>query len=191
MSDYVEKRRIIQAAPIRNDRVVESYHHDAVVNEPSGMSGGAVAALVLSSIALAVLITLLIMTNQQRGTDEQLAQERARAAEAQQQIPQQQQPSVVVVPQSPTTSAPAAAPAPEPAAAAGAPTNTEIEIDVRGRLLDDADLRSLPIEIKAASGGVVTLSGDVPNEKLKLQAERLAAKVKGVRSVINNIVVEP
>jgi len=189
MSDYVEKRRIVQAVPIRSDRVVESYHHDAVVNEPSGMSGGVVAALVLSSIALAVLITLLIMTNQQRSTDEQLAQERARAAEAQQQPPQQQQPSVVVVPQSPTTAGPAQAPASEPSAA-GAPTNTEIEIDVRSRLLDDQELKALPIEVKA-SGGVVTLGGDVPNEKLKLQAERLAGKVKGVRSVINNIVVEP
>jgi osmotically-inducible protein OsmY len=41
------------------------------------------------------------------------------------------------------------------------------------------------------SGGVATLSGDVPTEQLKARAERLASRVKGVTSVTNNIVVKP
>ncbi|HSB10837.1 MAG TPA: BON domain-containing protein [Blastocatellia bacterium] len=191
MGDYIEKRRIVQAVPVGSDRVVETRHHDAVVHEPRGISGGAVAALVLSGIALAVLVTMLIANNQQRDTDEELARERARAAEA----AQQPQPSVVVVPQAQPMPVPAPATAPTPApsehaAAATAPTNTEVEIDVRSKLLNDPDLHSIPIEVKA-SGGVVTLTGQVSSEKLKLQAELLAGKAEGVRSVINKIIVEP
>ena len=38
--------------------------------------------------------------------------------------------------------------------------------------------------------GVVTLSGKVPEAKIKARAERLTKRVKGVKSVVNNVTVE-
>ena len=192
MSEYREKRRVVQGVP-ESRPVVESQYDSSVVHERRGMSGTAVAALIIAVIAAAAVITMLIMNNQQKTSDEQLAQERARTAIAQQQpqtAPQSQQqpPVIVTVPQSqpavvpPAPSQPAAAPAPR--------TSTEVEIDVTSRLLDDSDLHSYPIDVKV-SGGTATLSGHVPSSDLKVRAGKLARTVKGVGSVINNIVVQP
>ncbi len=192
MSEYQEKRTVVQGIP-GSRPVVESQYDSSVVHERRGMSGTAVAALIIAVIAAAAVITMLIMNNQQKTSDEQLAQERARTAIAQQQpqtAPQSQQqpPVIVTVPQSqpavvpPAPSQPAAAPAPR--------TSTEVEIDVTSRLLDDSDLHSYPIDVKV-SGGTATLSGHVPSSDLKVRAGKLARTVKGVGSVINNIVVQP
>jgi hyperosmotically inducible periplasmic protein len=137
---------------------------------------------------------MLIINNQQRTSDEQLAQERARTATAQQQpvqtMPQSQQqpPVIVTVPQS----QPAVVPAPpsQPAVAPAPRTSTEVEIDVNSKLLDDSDLHSYPIDVKV-SGGTATLSGQVPSNDLKIRAGKLARSVKGVGSVTNNIAVQP
>jgi hypothetical protein len=68
--------------------------YDSVVNERRGMSGVAVAALVVAGIAAAAVITMLIINSQQRNSDEALAQERARTGAVQQTPaqPAQQQP---------------------------------------------------------------------------------------------------
>src|SRR5204862_3233040 len=89
MSDYSERRTIVEETPIKRARPVVETQYDSVVREERGMSGGAVAALVLAAIAAAVVITLLIMNNQQKATDDELAQERARSAAAQQATNQQ------------------------------------------------------------------------------------------------------
>jgi osmotically-inducible protein OsmY len=44
------------------------------------------------------------------------------------------------------------------------------------------------VDVKA---GVVTLKGNVQEAKQKSKAESLAKKVKGVKSVINNLQVTP
>ena len=46
------------------------------------------------------------------------------------------------------------------------------------------------IEVSAA-GGIVTLKGNVENEKQKSRAEHLAKKVKGVKGVDNQLKVVP
>jgi len=79
---------------------------------------------------------------------------------------------------------------PAPATSATLPTSTELEIDINSKLLDDQDLRSYPIDVKV-TGGTAMLRGHVPNDELKTRAEKLARTVKGVRSVINSIVVKP
>ena len=79
---------------------------------------------------------------------------------------------------------------PAPAVTPTAPSSTELEIDVNSKLLDDQDLRSSSIDVKV-SGGTAILSGRVPSQELKTRAEKLARTVKGIRSVINNIVVKP
>ena len=56
------------------------------------------------------------------------------------------------------------------------------------KLADDQTVKggALVIDVK---DGVVTLSGNVGNEKQKERAERLTRKVKGVKSVVNQIKV--
>ena len=195
MSEYTERRTVVEDVPIKRARPVGETQYDSVVREERGMSGGAITALVLAAIAAAVVITMLIMNNQQRNSDEELAQERARNAAAQQAQAQQpsQQPSVLVVPQSQPSTVPVPVPVPSqpaPSTPAAAPTSTELEIDINSKFLDDPDLRSYPIDVKVA-GGTAMLSGHVPNDGLRTRAERLAKTVKGVRSVTNNIVVKP
>jgi osmotically-inducible protein OsmY len=199
MSEYSERRTVVEDVPIKRARPVVETQYDSVVHENRGMSGGAVAALVLAAIAAAVVITLLIMNNQQRASDDELAQERARAAAAQQAanqqpsqqpVPAPQQPQVVVVPSTGTPSAPAPAPVVTPAPAEVAPSSAQVEIDVTTKLLDDSDLRSHPIDVKV-TGRTAILTGQVPNDELKSRAAQLARSVKGVGRVINNIVVQP
>ena len=195
MSEYTERRTVVEDVPIKRARPVGETQYDSVVREERGMSGGAITALVLAAIAAAVVITMLIMNNQQRNSDEELAQERARNAAAQQAQAQQpsQQPPVLVVPQSQPSTVPVPVPVPSqpaPSTPAAAPTSTELEIDINSKFLDDPDLRSYPIDVKVA-GGTAMLSGHVPNDGLRTRAEKLAKTVKGIRSVTNSIVVKP
>ena len=191
MSEYREKRTVVEEVPIGSRPVVQT-QYDSVVQERTGMSGGAIAALVVAAITAAIVIAMMIFNSQQRDTDEELAKERARTAAAQQQPvqPSQQQPVIVTVPSSQPVAVPYPVPAPsQPAATETAPSSTQIEGDVNSKLLNDQDLRSTPVDVKV-SGGIATLSGRVPNEDLKMRAEKLAMTVKGVRGTINNIIVQ-
>jgi len=197
MSDYTERRTVVEDIPIKRARPVVETQYDSVVHERRGMSGGAVAALVLAAIAAAVVITLLVLNSQQKDNEDQLAQERARTAAAQQQAASQQsaqpapQTPVVVVPSSPTPTVPVPAPAvTPPAPAETAPSSAQVEIDVTSKILDDSELRSHSIDVKVA-GRTAILSGRVPSDELKSRAEKLARTVKGVGRVVNNITVEP
>jgi BON domain len=194
MSEYREKRTVIEEVPIGGRPVVQA-QYDSVVNERTGMSGGAVAALVVAAITAAVVIAMLIFNSQQQDNDDQLAQERARTAAAQQQQPgqpSQQQPVIVTVPSSQPALVPVPYPVPAPSQSAAtetAPSSTQIEIDVNSTLLNDQELRSVLVDVKV-SGGIATLSGRVPNDDLKTRAEKLAMTVRGVRGTINNIIVQ-
>lgn len=61
---------------------------------------------------------------------------------------------------------------------------------VRRRLAGDPDVRGGALEI-AVKEGVVTLRGVVRSEKAKKKADKLTRKVKGVKSVINELTVKP
>ena len=190
MSEYREKRTLVQDVPVGRRPVVEA-RYDSVVNERRGISGVAVAALVVAAITAAVVITMLIINSQQRNSDEELAQERARTAAAQQTPaqPAQQQPVIVNMP----PSQPAIVPVPYPVtgpsqAAPTAPSSASVEIDVTSRLQNDEELRSYTIDVKV-TGGTAILSGHVPDEDLKKRAEKLARAVNGIQSVINDIAV--
>jgi len=187
MSEFREKRTVIEDGPIRQVRpVVETQYGSDY--EDGGMSAGAIVALVLAAVAAAMVITMLILNGQQRNNDEELAQERERNASAQQAQPTQQ-PPVIVMPQSQPGTVPVPAPS-QPAATRTEPTSTEVELDVNSKLLDDKELGSSAIDVKV-SGATATLSGHVPTDALKSRADNLAKTVRGVRRVINNIVVQP
>jgi len=195
MREIQERRTVNENVPVNTARPAVDTRYASVVREDRGMSGGAVAALVLAAVAAAVVIMIVIMNNQQRNSDQELAQERAKSAAAEQaptpaapQAPSQpQQPPVIVVPQSQPATVPAG---PQATAAPTANTSLDIEVGVNSKLLEDRELRSYAIDVKA-SGGTITLAGHVPTEALKARAEKLARTVKGVGSVANNIVVRP
>jgi len=190
MSEFREKRTVIEDGPVRGSRPLVETQYGSVLQEDRGMSAGAIVALVVAGIAAAIVITMLILSSQQRNSDEALAQERERNASAQQAQPTQQAPPpVIIVP--PSQPATATAPVPsQPAAVTTAPNSTDVELDVNSKLLDDQDLRSYSIDVKV-SGAVATLGGHVPTNALKSRAENLAKTVRGVRSVVNNIAVQP
>jgi hypothetical protein len=193
VSEYREKRTVVQDTVVGSRPAVET-RYDSVVNERQGMSGVAVAALVVAAITAAVVITMLVINSQQRTSDEDLAQERARTALAQQ-TPAQPQPVIVNVPPSQPAIVPAPYPVPAPAQPAPtetrtAPSSASVEIDVTSRLQNDEDLRPYAIDVRVA-GGTAILSGRVPTEDLKKRAEMLARPVKGVQAIINEIAVRP
>lgn len=73
--------------------------------------------------------------------------------------------------------------------AADKPVSDDLIYDlVRQKLAGDQVVKggALTVEVKE---GVVTLGGNVQYEKQKDKAERLAHKVKGVKSVVNQIKV--
>jgi osmotically-inducible protein OsmY len=196
MSEYREKRVVVEEVPVGRSPVIES-QHDTIVHERSGLSGATISAIVIAAIAAAVLITLMIVNGNQQSREDDLTRQRdraeadARAAQAakqqpvQQTAPPQSQPSTIVVP----------VPVPVPSASQPAPSTTEpavsdtsIEVDITSKLLDDGDLRSHPVDVKV-SGGTATLSGNLPNEDLKARTERIAKTIKGVRRVVNDITV--
>lgn len=76
------------------------------------------------------------------------------------------------------------------ASAAPAMTDQAISDKVEDELLIDHAVVSTKIDLDVADG-VVTLSGTVNNILAKERAAKIAAKVKGVRSVINHIQVQP
>ncbi len=75
-------------------------------------------------------------------------------------------------------------------AAQQAPTDDEIYDLVRRRLAGDPDVKGGAFDI-TVQNGVVTLKGAVRSEKGKKKADRLTRKIKGVRRVINELVVKP
>ena len=68
--------------------------------------------------------------------------------------------------------------------------DAEITIKVKAALLYEDDLRSMKINVDTVQG-IVTLEGSADSQKNKDKAIQLSAAVKGVRSVINKLTVEP
>jgi osmotically-inducible protein OsmY len=79
--------------------------------------------------------------------------------------------------------------APLPARAQEPTFDDQIHDEVIRRLAGDRDVKGGGIEVHVAEG-VVTLRGKVREEKQKIRAERIAKKVKGVKQVVNELIVE-
>lgn len=72
----------------------------------------------------------------------------------------------------------------------GAPVNDNTLFDeVRRRLANDPDVKGGAFDVDVRDG-VVTIKGKVETEKVKAKAERVVKKVKGVKSVVNELRVE-
>jgi hypothetical protein len=181
-----EHRRIVVETPAAR-REVE--HTEAVRHSDSGISGAALAAIVVGVIALAAIL-ILFMMNQQQATNENLAAQQPTTTIVQQ--PAQQQPPVIVQQPATTTQAPPViVNNPPPAGASGATVGNDdanVQAAVDKKLTDDPTLSSLGI-IATVIDGKVTLTGMVKSEALKAQVERAVRSVKGVKTIDNQISV--
>lgn len=63
--------------------------------------------------------------------------------------------------------------------------------EVRAALELNRNLKAYPIDVDVAADGSVALKGRVPREDFKAEAERVAAGVPGVRTVRNEIEIDP
>jgi len=180
-----ESRRVVVETPSARREV--SHSESVQYPERSGVSGAALAAIVIGVVALAAIIILFVLNqNQQDALN-------ANANTAQQQPPpttivQQpaQQPPIVV--QQP---APATQPAPviinQPAPASGSDDGS-IQAAIDKKLNDDPIFSQLGIT-STILDGKVTLTGTVKTEALKAQVERAVRNVKGVKSIDNQITI--
>ena len=197
MDEIRETHTLVHDTPGPGGRVVGN-QVDYVAHEDRGLSGGAIAAIVIAILLTAIVITLIIVNSQQSSRDNEIALERERAAaaersaaQAQADKQQPQQPPVVIMPQAQPTPVPVPAPTPTTPSTGSTttPSNLSLEVDVNAKFLDDSQLATYPITVKA-DNGVITLTGDVPSEELKARAKELAFAVKGVRRVINDLKVQ-
>ena len=68
-------------------------------------------------------------------------------------------------------------------------TDDTISDQVRINLASDKVVGVLPFEV-SVKNGVVTLTGTVDQSNQRARAEKVAKKVKGVKSVVNNITLK-
>lgn len=68
--------------------------------------------------------------------------------------------------------------------------DTAIEADVRGKIAEAVPSKTFAVEVKVHDA-VVTLSGHAKNEDDRRAIGKAASSVNGVRSVVNNITIEP
>jgi osmotically-inducible protein OsmY len=71
-----------------------------------------------------------------------------------------------------------------------APSDDRIFDQVRVKLADDPDVKGGALDV-TVKDGVVKIAGRVTTEKGKSKATKLAKKVKGVKSVDNELTVGP
>ena len=190
-----EHRRVVVETP-KGRR--EEVHSEAVrYPERSGISGTALAAIVVGVIALAAIIILFVM-NQQNANDN------ANLAAQQQQPPQTivqqpaQQPPVIVQQPAPASQPPViingqTAPASggtttSSDASTSGPDDSKVQAAVDKKLSDDPNLNSLGITVTVLNGKA-TLVGVVHSQAEKNQVERAVRSVRGVKSIDNQISV--
>ena len=68
-------------------------------------------------------------------------------------------------------------------------SDDKIYDQVRLKLVSDPDVKGGALDVQVKDG-VVTLRGAVTSDRGKQKAERLAKRVKGVRSVVNELTIK-
>ncbi len=186
-----EHRRIVVETP-NSRREVE--HTEAVhYPERHGISGAAMAAIVVGVIALAAIIILFVMNQQQNANDNLAAQQQQQPATTIVQQPAQQPPVIVQQPGT-TTTQPAPVIINNPPSAGGSSGATSgnddgaVQTAIDKKLSDDPTFSTLGITATVLNGRV-TLMGVVKSDALKAQIERAVRNVKGVKSIDNQITV--
>lgn len=187
-----ESRRVVVETP---NAIREEVHSESIrYPDRRGVSGAALAAIVVGVVVLAAIVILFVMNQNQRDAVNANAAQQQPPPTTIVQQPAQQPPIIVQQP------APATQPAPiiingQPAPASGGsstastgPDDGSIQTAVDKKLNDDPTLSTLGITTTVLNGKV-TLMGSVKTEALKAQVERAVKDVKGVKSVDNQISV--
>lgn len=181
-----EHRRIVVETPTTRREVVQTdaVHHP----DRSGISGAALAAIVVGVIALATLIILFVMNQQQTANETAATQQPPTTTIVQQ--PAAQQPPVIIEQQAPATQPPVIINNPAAGGSAPATGNGDavVQVAVDKRLSEDTTFSGLGITATVLDGKV-TLTGIVQNQALKAQVERAIRNIKGVKVVDNQISV--
>lgn len=181
-----EHRRIVVETPTTRREVVQTdaVHHP----DRSGMSGAALAAIVVGVIALATLIILFMMNQQQTANETAATQQQPTTTIVQQ--PAAQQPPVIIEQPATTTTQPVIINNPSAGGAAPTTGNNDgtVQASVDKRLTDDPTFSTLGITATVLNGKV-TLTGIVKSEALKAQIERAIRNIKGVTAIDNQISV--
>ncbi len=186
-----KRSRVVVETPTARREVVES--HVARVPDRRGISGGTVGVIVVLAVALVTILVLLLLSGQSADNSNlDVATQPAPVPQTtiiQQPAPQQQPPIIIQQP------APATQPAPviiNPAGGSTTAANNDatIQADVDKTLSDDTTLSALGITATVLDGKV-TLIGSVKSEALKSQVANVVRRVKGVKSVDNQISVLP
>ena len=189
-----EQRRIVVDTPSGRR---EEIHSEArqYPERSGGVSGAALAAIVVGVIALAAIIILFVMNQQQNALNANTTAQQQPPQTIIQQPAQQQQPPVIVQQPAPATQAPVIING-QPSTSSGttsAPTtsgsdDSSVQTAVDKKLNDDPGLSPLGITATVVNGKV-TLLGMVHSQSEKSQVERAVRQVKGVKSIDNQISV--
>jgi osmotically-inducible protein OsmY len=189
MEKQAESRRVVVETPNARREVVQTETARYPETDRSGISGAALAAIVVGVIALAAIIILFMMNQQQNDANVNTAQTQPPTTIVQQ--PAQQPP--VIVQQPATQPAPViingqTQPAPVTGGSTSGPDDGAIQTAVDKKLNDDPTLSTLGVTATVLNGKA-TLMGTVKSEALKSQVERAVRNVKGVKSIDNQITV--
>ena len=180
--------RVVVETPNARREVV----HSQSVRTPdgSGISAGMVGVLVVVAIALITMLVLFYMNSQQQPTDQTVAaQQQQPPPPTVIQQPAQQPPVIIQQPAPATQPAPIVVTPPAGGVAESAPNiDSTVQAARDKALTDDPTFTSLGITATVLDGKV-TLLGTVKTEDLKNQAERMVRKIKGVKSIDNQILV--
>ena len=151
--------------------------HFEHVHDHRGMSGGAVAALVILAAAVVGLAVFLVMRANNNANQQPVSQ----TTNVEQPTPQQQP-----------------APSQQPGAAPSTPENrtivvkpvgdAAIQAEVERRIANAPDLSPLGITARVSDSRVI-LTGRVNSNNLRLAAERIVRSITGVKALDNQIVV--
>jgi uncharacterized integral membrane protein len=184
-----ESRRVVVETPNARREVVHS--EEVRYPDRTGVSGAALAAIVVGVIALATIIILFVMNQQHNDANANVAQNQPPTTIVQQ--PAQQPPVVVQQPAPATQPAPViinSQPAPVTAGSttSSATDDTAVQTAVDKKLNDDPVLSTLGVTATVLDSKV-TLMGTVKSEELKARVERAVRNVKGVKSVDNQLTV--
>jgi hypothetical protein len=187
--EQAKRSRVVVETPSARREVVES--HVARVPDRGGVSGGTVGVIVVLAVALVTILVLLLLSG--RSTDNSnldvVAQQPAPVPQTTiVQQPAPQQPPVIIQQPAPATQPVIVNPS---GGTTGAGNNdSAIQADIEKALLDDSTLGGLGITVSVLEGKA-TLIGSVKTETLKADVERLVRRVRGVKSVDNQISVLP
>ena len=187
--EHARRSRVVVETPNERREVV----HSQEVHTPdrSGVSAGMVGVLVVVAIALITILVLFWMNNQ--STMDPNANLTAQQTQPPTTIVQQpaQQPPVIIQQPAPVTTQPAPVIISPAAPAAGGSTanqDASVQMAIDKKINDDPTLSQLGITATVMDGKV-TLLGVVKTDALKKQVEETIQRIKGVRTVDNQISV--